>query len=97
MDKELPREPKDGTPIMLTTTKQLIEKIYILLPYIGKLSERLHTLIQKQLLEHTVFINPAFNTTKIDLYYGLKDIVSLFFSLNHKSFINLHVAAYRRY
>ena len=54
-------------------------KQYLVLPYIGKSSERLYKRIRKEFSQHEVQIRPAYRTAKVGSYFSFKSpILPLF-------------------
>ena len=55
------------------------KKVYFVLPYIGKASERLQRKVRKEMEEHHIDIKPAFRTTKVEQYMSLKSAIPALF------------------
>ena len=49
-----------------------LKQSFMVLPYFGKSSERLHRCIMNEFLQHRVQIIPAYRTTKVESYFSLK-------------------------
>ena len=48
------------------------KKVYMVLPYIGKCSQKLYQRIRKEMAEHGLILVSAFRTTKVQSYFSLK-------------------------
>ncbi|MEL6805021.1 MAG: GIY-YIG nuclease family protein, partial [Bacteroidota bacterium] len=65
-----------------TTTTDKIERernAFLVLPYFGKPTERLHRRIQREFLQHQVRIQQANKTTKVESYFSLKSPIPTLF------------------
>ena len=49
-----------------------IKKAYLVLPYVGRCSQKLHRRIKSEMQQHRIRVLPAYQTTKIGSYFSLK-------------------------
>lgn len=59
--------------------KNISAEEYLVLPYVGKASEKLHKRVRRELLQHEIMIRAAYRTTKVGSYLGLKQKVPALF------------------
>ena len=60
-------------PPEVVTEENVEEKrVYLVLPYVGRCSQKLHRRISSEMAQHGITILPAFRTTKVQSYFSLK-------------------------
>ena len=78
---------KSNDDISDTTTTESdpshdVQRAYLVLPYVGKCSTKLHQRIKREMRPYGVYIMPAYRTTKVSSYFSLKTKIPSLFKSN---------------
>ena len=72
----------DITPCIEPEEQDQLQRKYMVLPYMGKCSEKLHHRIKRVMLQYGFRVLPAFRTTKVASYFSLKMKIPILFKNN---------------
>jgi hypothetical protein len=73
------RHESESTSNSIVAKDEDLKQAFMVLPFVGKPSERLHRRIKKELIQHGVRVFPAYRTTKVESYFSLKSKVPTLF------------------
>lgn len=65
-------ENETNIPVGESDPPEDIIKAYMVLPYVGRCSQKLHQRIKNEMQQHRICVLPAYQTTKVGSYFSLK-------------------------